>query len=242
MGINQSKDAFEKDLENKGLISSIYNLNLCTVFDTEKNEYFASDTSKSSEDKLVDFINYSWGLWQINQERSEFILVPKSLLENIAEDMAKERVSKPREENDPVWLEIAENSYKSQIMSKKWELIRDYKTMINLILERNVSPTIKVFWISVKDQMPEPLRNVLVLIDANSVKNQNQMVANFIPEFTEEYHGDDDWYDWSEEKQCSFVKQGWYANTEYIGDDYSSYFINEKVTHWMQLPEELKIN
>lgn len=95
-------------------------------------------------------------------------------------------------------------------------------------------------WIDVNDSMPEPLKNVLVLIDANPVKNQNKMVANFIPEFTEEHHGDDDWYDWSEEKQCGFVKQGWYANTAYVGDDYSCYFIEEKVTHWMLLPEDPK--
>lgn len=55
-------------------------------------------------------------------------------------------------------------------------------------------------WISVEDQMPESLRNVLVLLDANSAKNQNQMVAHFIPKFTEEYHGDDDWYDYDEER------------------------------------------
>lgn len=92
-------------------------------------------------------------------------------------------------------------------------------------------------WISVKDQMPEPLRNVLVLIDGNPVKNQNQMVANFIPQFTEEHHGDDDWYDYDEDRNCGYVKEGWYANTAYIGDEYSSYFIDEKVTHWMPLPE-----
>ncbi|ENW41098.1 TPA: DUF551 domain-containing protein [Acinetobacter baumannii] len=92
-------------------------------------------------------------------------------------------------------------------------------------------------WISVEDRMPEPLRNVLVLIDANSAKNQNQMVANFVPKFTEEYHGDDDWYDYDEERGCGYVKEGWYANTAYIGDEYSSYFIEEKVTHWKPLKE-----
>ncbi|MFW2562433.1 DUF551 domain-containing protein [Acinetobacter baumannii] len=92
-------------------------------------------------------------------------------------------------------------------------------------------------WISVEDRMPEPLRNVLVLIDANPAKNQNQMVAHFIPKFTEEYHGDDDWYDYDEERGCGYVKEGWYANTVYIGDEYSSYFIEEKVAHWKPLKE-----
>ncbi|WP_245135346.1 DUF551 domain-containing protein [Acinetobacter nosocomialis] len=92
-------------------------------------------------------------------------------------------------------------------------------------------------WISVDDRMPEPLRNVIVLIDANPAKNQNQMVAHFIPKFTEEYHGDDDWYDYDEDRGCGYVKEGWYANTAYIGDEYSSYFIEEKVTHWKPLKE-----
>ncbi|WP_212771516.1 DUF551 domain-containing protein, partial [Acinetobacter baumannii] len=92
-------------------------------------------------------------------------------------------------------------------------------------------------WISVEDRMPESLRNVLVLIDANPVKNQNQMVAHFIPKFTEEYHGDNDWYDYDEDRGCGYVKEGWYANTAYIGDEYSSYFIEEKVTHWKPLKE-----
>lgn len=91
-------------------------------------------------------------------------------------------------------------------------------------------------WISVKDQMPEPLRNVLVLIDENSAKNQNQMVANFVPKFTEESECDD-WTDYCEKKDMHFVPEGWYANTTYISDEYSSYFISERATHWMPLPE-----
>lgn len=94
-------------------------------------------------------------------------------------------------------------------------------------------------WIDVDKKMPEPLRNVLVLIDGNPAKNMNQMVANFIPKFTEQA-GCNEWAEYCEEKDTSFCPQGWYANTVYIGDEFSSYFIDEKVTHWMPLPEPPK--
>ena len=59
-----------------------------------------------------------------------FVLVKKELPEQIAEKMAIDRIDKPRHENDPVWREIAEQSYKDQVKSKKWEFWRDYKAMI----------------------------------------------------------------------------------------------------------------
>lgn len=95
-------------------------------------------------------------------------------------------------------------------------------------------------WISVDKKMPKPLQNVLVLVNANSTKNQNQMVANFVPKFTEEYQGDDDCYDYDEERSCGYVKEGWYVNTAYTSDDYGAYYLDEKVTHWMPLPEPPK--
>ena len=59
-----------------------------------------------------------------------FVLVKKELPEQIPEKMAIDRIDKPRHENDPVWREIAEQSYKDQVKSKKWEFWRDYKAMI----------------------------------------------------------------------------------------------------------------
>ncbi|MDC4665712.1 hypothetical protein OHV74_08575, partial [Acinetobacter baumannii] len=56
-------------------------------------------------------------------------LVPVELSENIAERLALERVPKPRPENDPVWVEIAERAYKSNLLAKKWELVREYKIL-----------------------------------------------------------------------------------------------------------------
>ena len=59
-----------------------------------------------------------------------FVVVAKELPEKIAEKMAIDRIDKPIHENDPVWNEIAEESYKNQVKLKKWEFWRDYKAMI----------------------------------------------------------------------------------------------------------------
>ncbi len=77
-------------------------------------------------------INYGWDLW--NKAKAQAVpegykLVPVELSENIAERLAFERVPKPRPENDPVWVEIAERAYKSNLLAKKWELVREYKIL-----------------------------------------------------------------------------------------------------------------
>lgn len=94
-------------------------------------------------------------------------------------------------------------------------------------------------WISVDIEMPKALMNVLVIVNENGAKNQNQMVANFIPKFTEE-SGCYEWSEYCEDKDMHFIPEGWYANTTYIGDEYSSYFLEGEVTYWMPLPEQPK--
>lgn len=74
-----------------------------------------------------------WHMWLEAKAQAVpegFVLVKKELPEQIAEKMAIDRIDKPRHENDPVWSEIAEQSYKDQVKSKKWEFWRDYKAMI----------------------------------------------------------------------------------------------------------------
>ncbi|EMP6686233.1 TPA: hypothetical protein PKT77_002239 [Acinetobacter baumannii] len=74
-----------------------------------------------------------WELWQIKAKAQAvpegFKIVPIELSEEIAERLALERVQKPRPENDPVWVEIAERAYKSNLLAKKWELVREYKIL-----------------------------------------------------------------------------------------------------------------
>lgn len=54
------REAFEKALAG----NNIHNLKVCTIFDDEKNEYFASDVCDPSEDHIVESINLSWRMWQ----------------------------------------------------------------------------------------------------------------------------------------------------------------------------------
>ena len=88
--------------------------------------------SKYLKQSFVDKINFGWSVWQAKSQATPegFVLVRKELPEEIAESMAKERVEKPVTETDPTWIKISEDAYKGRIQSKKWELWRDYKAMI----------------------------------------------------------------------------------------------------------------
>ncbi|WP_010114697.1 YopX family protein [Acinetobacter sp. P8-3-8] len=74
MDINKERAAFEASLTKM----KIHNLRVGTIFDTEKNEYFASDVLHPSEDHIVGWINFSWRLWQEKATPEGFVLVPKT--------------------------------------------------------------------------------------------------------------------------------------------------------------------
>ncbi|HAV5301819.1 TPA: hypothetical protein JI037_00715 [Acinetobacter baumannii] len=98
------------------------------------DEYF-------DDEKLELLIEYAMKLGEVYAQRDllekakaqavpeGFKIVPIELSEEIAERLALERVQKPRPENDPVWVEIAERAYKSNLLAKKWELVREYKIL-----------------------------------------------------------------------------------------------------------------
>lgn len=113
-------------------------LSVCQLTQDESNNLVFNGItgffeSKYLADWFVNQINFGWKLWQAAKAQTVpegFVLVKKELPEQIAEKMAIDRIDKPRHENDPVWSEIAEQSYKDQVKSKKWEFWRDYKAMI----------------------------------------------------------------------------------------------------------------
>ncbi|WP_180644507.1 hypothetical protein [Acinetobacter bereziniae] len=79
MEISKERKAFEEYLAGM----KIHNLRVGTIFDTEKNEYFASDVLHPSEDHIVGWINFSWKLWQAKSTPEGFFLVPKVPSEEI---------------------------------------------------------------------------------------------------------------------------------------------------------------
>ena len=121
MDIQKEREAFKQHLTDTGLV--------------EFAGYgFAVD---ECDEYLHEPTQVAWDSWLIGLNRAKalavpegFVLVKKELPEQIAEKMAIDRIDKPRHENDPVWREIAEQSYKDQVKSKKWEFWRDYKAMI----------------------------------------------------------------------------------------------------------------
>ena len=121
MDIQKEREAFKQHLTDTGLV--------------EFAGYgFAVD---ECDEYLHEPTQVAWDSWLIGLNRAKaqvvpegFVLVKKDLPEQIAEKMAIDRIDKPRQENDPVWSEIAEQAYKDQVKSKKWEFWRDYKAMI----------------------------------------------------------------------------------------------------------------
>ena len=94
MNIEKEREAFEEALAG----NSIHNLKVCTIFDDEKNEYFASDVCDPSEDHIVESINLSWRMWQAATNRAEkkfegcvvvpeaeFAILPKTITPEIEE-------------------------------------------------------------------------------------------------------------------------------------------------------------
>lgn len=95
-------------------------------------------------------------------------------------------------------------------------------------------------WISVKDKLPEPEKEVL-LYCITGLGYHYQCVGFFVPKGM---HREDSSYSWDyeycdeydEEIDDYFVNSGWYESVQ-NWDDFSAVGIVDEVTHWMKLPE-----
>lgn len=92
-----------------------------------------------------------------------------------------------------------------------------------------------VKWKKVSDELPKLGIPVLACYEGSSGKLWI-VRAKWIPKNTEEYYGDDDFFEYDEATDTHYIQEGWYECIE-NWDDYSFVKINEgEVTHWMELP------
>lgn len=131
----EQKPLFEAEFIHSQLLPS-FNFNENTG-DYEIKSQCLNNIDDVDRKVAYETLNTGWVMWlrakcdvKTQAVPEGFVLVKKELPEQIAEKMAIDRIDKPRHENDPVWSEIAEQSYKDQVKSKKWEFWRDYKAMI----------------------------------------------------------------------------------------------------------------
>lgn len=96
-------------------------------------------------------------------------------------------------------------------------------------------------WFSVEDKLPEDQKSVLVRQLIGSKNCSVMFVGRYVREFQNEYTGEiTEWADYNEELDEHFEPQGWYEN-QWNWDEYSGVWCEqEKVTHWMPLPEAPK--
>lgn len=97
-------------------------------------------------------------------------------------------------------------------------------------------------WVSVKDGPPESGKHVFVTCEIRSFyghKKQYVCEAFYAAEHSiseGKYPDDTDCYDYSEEDDEYYLKEGWYE-VIHNWDEYSSIVIGDFVTHWMPLPK-----
>ena len=110
-----------------------HNMEGCTFTEIVERMFSKIEQMKTQVNTLDEMLlNQGEALAQAKAQAvpEGFVVVAKELPEKIAEKMAIDRIDKPIHENDPVWSEIAEESYKNQVKLKKWEFWRDYKAML----------------------------------------------------------------------------------------------------------------
>lgn len=90
-------------------------------------------------------------------------------------------------------------------------------------------------WISVKDQMSENNKSVLIRQKTGYQDNEVTVVGKYIERFTVEGNDDGEFDEYCEEKDGYFTPEGWYEN-QWNWSEYAGIRIDQEVTHWMPLP------
>ena len=123
------------DIHELKQFESVYQPSKEIAFCWLRKQYVQLSTEENHAE-VVDHANDSLRIWQAAKAQAVsdgFVVVPVELSESIAEKLALEKVEKPRQENDVVWQEITDRAYRDRLLQKKWEIIRDYKELVEAV-------------------------------------------------------------------------------------------------------------
>lgn len=107
-------------------------------------------------------------------------------------------------------------------------------------------------WISVKERLPEPETEVVILAERKyySFKEKgvttHHIVTTGMYEDGSKNTEDSNWvwetdgFEYDEELDAYIIPEGWWEWKHYIDDECHNYAIHDVVTHWMPLPEPPK--
>lgn len=101
-------------------------------------------------------------------------------------------------------------------------------------------------WISVDERLPEVEQEVLILAIRSRAGKSYQIITTAMYEDGTLSIDDSDWF-WDgidllydEENDVQYVPEGWWEYKHYNTENTDSNAIDDKVTHWMPLPEAPK--
>ena len=117
-----------------------------------------------------------------------------------------------------------------------------YSTVLSIVeceAAVDVSEIMRGEWISVKDRLPEAEQEVLIL-------TENGVITTAMYEDGTIYMEDSCWiwydvdFDYDEENDKYIICEGWWEYRHYNPDEVYNNCVDDKVTHWMPLPEPPK--
>lgn len=105
-------------------------------------------------------------------------------------------------------------------------------------------------WISVEERLPDPEKEVLILaikryVYMGEVKEVPTITTAFYEDGTMSTEDSEwNWYDidfiYDEENDVQYIPEGWWEYRHYNPDDVYNNAVDDKVTHWMDLPDPPK--
>jgi hypothetical protein len=139
---------------------------------------------------------------------------------------------------------------------KKWtteEMVEECKNVIDQIIDEGFANRKQTLgeWISVEERLPEAEKEVLVFA-VRRFKYGDQI--HEVPVITTAFYEDGtistedsdwNWYDidfiYDEENDVCYIPEGWWEYRHYNPDDVYNNAVDDKITHWMPLPEAPKM-